>query len=64
MAWTRYLLHGFFTASDLERIDRRLNYFTGSQSRMRSSTTLRVGELDEDLGRLALLTRALADLCV
>ena len=64
MSWTRYLLHDFFTASELNRIDASMRKQRMSESRVRAGQNDRLEELEDELARMALLTRALSEACL
>lgn len=64
MDWTRYLFHDFWTARELDRIDGQMRRKIFADNRLRVALRERVKELEEDLARVALLTKALADVCV
>ena len=71
MTWTRYLLHDFWTARELNRIDDETQRRAASARRRKEAVRddlaalrERVAELEADLGRATLLLRALADACV
>lgn len=71
MSWTRYLLHDFWTAREFNRIeDETRTRSRWTQHRAQAikgdleSLRERVVELEDDLGRVTLLLRALADTCV
>jgi hypothetical protein len=64
MGWTRYLLHDYYTAKELDRIDERMRSMRSSSARSAGDARERVEELEDDLGRLTLLVHALAEACV
>ncbi len=64
MGWTRYLLHDFWTARELDRIDQEMYARRRTEQRGRIELRQRVEELEDDLGRVALLARALAEACL
>ena len=64
MSWTRYLLHDFWTAAELNRMDHRASQMRRIASASRADLRQRIDELEDDLGRVALLTHALAEACV
>ena len=64
MGWMRYLVHDFWTASELDRIDREMYARRRTEQRGRIELRQRVEELEDDLGRVALLARALAEACL
>ncbi len=64
MGWTRYLLHDYYTAKELDRIDERMRRIRSSNARSAGDARERIEELEDDLGRLSLLVHALAEACV
>jgi len=64
MGWERYLFHDFFTAEELNELDKRIAFSRRIFHETRATTKARITVLEEDLGRVALLARALADLCI
>jgi hypothetical protein len=64
VSWTRYLLHDYFTAEEFNRMDRRVRQMRSSQARSSADLRDRIADLEDDLGRLTLLTYALAEACV
>ena len=64
MSWTRYLCHDFFTAQELNRMEDRVRRMRSSSARSDTNLRNRIDELEDDLGRLSLLTHALAEACV
>lgn len=62
--WTRYLLHDFWTAEEFNRIDSELTARRRMEMKGRVQIRDRVKELEDDLGRVALFARALADACL
>ena len=53
-----------FLTSELEKLDSRMAVLRGQDQIQRASTNKRIEALERDLGRVALATRALADLCI
>jgi hypothetical protein len=64
MSWTRYFLHDYFTAKELDRIDHNLRRLRSSRARSDSELRDRIDELEDDLARLTLLVHAMAETCV
>jgi hypothetical protein len=64
MGWTRYLMHDFWTAKELDRIDREMYTRRRTEQRGRIELRQRVEGLEDDLGCVALLARALAEACL
>jgi hypothetical protein len=64
MSWTRYLFHDYFTAKELNRIDAAAERRRRITSSERTDLRRLCSELEDDLGRLALLVHALAEVCV
>ncbi len=64
MSWTRYLCHDFFTAQELNRMEDRVRQMRSSSARSDTNLRNRIDELEDDIGRLSLLTHALAEACV
>ena len=64
MSWTRYLLHDFFTAHELNRIDERFRRSRTASASTRAGMYDRIDELEDDLGRATLIVHALAEACV
>jgi len=64
MNWGRFLLNDWFTAFELEELERRLKVNSSVAREGRASLKARIEALENDLGRVALLARALADLCL
>lgn len=61
MNWTRYLFHDFWTAREFDRLDDQMRRKGWADRRSRIELRERVKELEDDLGRVALLARALLD---
>lgn len=64
MALERFFIHDFFTAIELDRIDKRIRRGHLAGARQRTSQARRIEEMECGLGRVALLARALAELCL
>jgi hypothetical protein len=60
----RFFLHDFFTAQEFNELDDRLAYLRKLDHERRAATNARIEALEMDLGRVALVARALAELCV
>ncbi|NOT29833.1 MAG: hypothetical protein HOP15_05215 [Planctomycetes bacterium] len=60
----RFFLHDFFTAAELNLLEDQLTRRNAQDSKRHKSAKARVEALESDLERVALLTRALADLCL
>ncbi len=61
MTWSNYVFHGLPQINDL---DNRVQATIRVQNDARRSLVKRVAELETDLGSVALLARALSDVCV
>jgi hypothetical protein len=59
-----YFLHDFFTARELNELERRARRERTFQHGQRLSTLKRAEVTEEELGRVALLARSLAELCL
>lgn len=64
MSWSRFFFHDFWTAREFDRVDRQLRMQSAADRRTRGELRERVKELEDDLGRMALLTRAMLDACL
>jgi hypothetical protein len=64
MGISRWLFDDWFTTQELERIDSRHFATVFRQQRERQELDLEVASLRADVGKLALLTKSLATLCV
>ena len=67
MGISRYLFNDWFTAAELDAMDRKMElHHLHRQEAVERTRALeeRVGRLELDLGRVALLARALAEACV
>jgi len=64
MGWERYFLHDFFTATELNELEERLASSHRVARERHTSARARIEALEKDLGRIALVTRSLADLCI
>ncbi len=64
MSWTRYLFHDYFTARSLNQLDATAERRRRQASSQRIDIRSRCSELEDDVGRLALLVHALAEACV
>jgi hypothetical protein len=64
MGWERYFVHNFFTAQEFDELERRLASSHRVAWERHSSARARIEALERDLGRIALVTRSLADLCI
>jgi hypothetical protein len=64
MSWTRFFFHDYFTAQELNKLDRRLK----QQRQLRSASSRelrdRVETLEDENARLALMLQALTECCV
>lgn len=68
MSWTRYFLHDFWTAREFNALEDKLKRQRDLERKRRSRQTeeratleARIAELEDDLGRVALLAPALAE---
>ena len=64
MGWTRYLMHDFLTAHELNRIDDAAKRRRQIASSARADLRGRVEDLEDDLARMALLVHGLVEACV
>ena len=64
MGIERYFLNDFFTAYELNRLEKKLAEERHSSFEKRSEARKRVVSLEDGLARVALLARSLADLCI
>ena len=64
MGWERYLFLDMFTASELNALDEKLTAQHVAERDKQRSAKARIEALEADLERVALLARALADLCL
>lgn len=64
MTWSRYFTHDFWTAREFDRVDAEIRRRGRADRRTRMELRERVKELEDDLGHVALLTRALVDACL
>lgn len=64
MGFERYFLHDFFTAQEFNRLEETLALQRSRDRRLHASAEDRLAALEADLGRVALLARALAELCL
>jgi len=64
MGWERYFLHDFFTAKEFNELDEKLEFRRRLDREKQSNAQARITALENDLARVALLARALADLCI
>jgi hypothetical protein len=64
MSANRYPLHDFFDASEFKTLEERMANHARFARHHRDRANTRVAALERDLGRVALLARALADLCL
>jgi len=64
MGWERYFLHDFFTARELNELEEKHALRSRFERQLRASTSARIAALENDLARVALLARALADVCI
>jgi len=64
MGFERYLLHDWFTAGEFNELERRLASSQKLARERQASARSRIEALENDLGRIALVTRSLADLCL
>jgi len=65
MSWTRYLKHDFFTAQELNDVERRFDRIANREhQRGRSAKAVqqRVEELEDELGRMSLFVCVLMEL--
>ena len=64
MSLRRYFLHDFFTAREFNELEkRRRRRFRRDQSQRRGDRE-RIDELEQDLARVAMLARGLAEACL
>jgi len=64
MGFERYLLQDFFTAQEFNRLEETLALQRARDRHEHRTDEARVAALEADLGRVALLARALAELCL
>jgi hypothetical protein len=64
MSWTRYLFHDFWTATALNEMEDNLARHRFAVSRMRTNHKRREGDLEDEIGRLALMVHALTNACI
>ena len=64
MGWERFLLNDFFTAMELNELEHRLRAVSRVNKEGRSAIRSRLDALEEGVGRVALLARSLAELCL
>ena len=64
MGLERYFLHDFFTAHELNELERRTRSERAFQHRQRLSALKRAEAAEDELARVALLARSLAELCL
>jgi len=64
VTWTRYLLHDFWTAEELNAIDRRFERTRRARMRSSRTTDARISELEDDVARLTLVVKALSEAVV
>jgi hypothetical protein len=64
MSWTRYLFHDFWTATALNEMEDNLARHRFAASRMRSKLKRREHDLEDEIGRLALMVHALTSACL
>ena len=64
MSWTRYLLHDFFTAHELNRVEHRFRRSRSASASSGAAVRDRMDDLEDDLGRATLIVHALAEVCV
>ena len=64
MSWTRYLFGDFWTTREFDRIDADLRRRGWADRKARVALRELVKELEDDLGRVALLARSLVDACL
>ena len=71
MSWTRYLFHDFFTAQELNSIDSRMKrqreierHRSRSDAQNRERLEQQIDSLEDEIGRLSLLTHALTEACL
>ena len=59
-----FLLYNYITTKELNALDVKLSVVRSEGRSAKLSTKARIEELEADLGRVALLARSLADLCL
>ncbi len=64
MSWTRYLLHDFWTARQFNAMEDQLKARRKVSTRQRLRVSEKVEELEDELDRLALFSRSLAEACI
>ena len=64
MGLSRYFLHDFFTAHELNQMEERERRRRQQQRRWRRADHERIQELEDQLARVAMLARGLADACL
>ena len=64
MGFERYFLHDLFTAAEFNKLEEREHERQRQQHEQQASTKQRVSELEQGIGRVALLARSLAELCL
>jgi hypothetical protein len=64
MRWARFFLNDFYTALELEELDERMSSLLRANREIRTSSRARIEALEDGLGRVALLARSLAELCL
>jgi hypothetical protein len=64
MSLSRYFLHDFFTARELNQLEERERRRREQQRRWRRADHQRIEVLEEQLARVAMLARGLADACL
>lgn len=64
MSWTRYLFHDFLTAREFNRMDEAAERRRRIGSAERTDIRRQCDDLEDDLGRMALLVHALTEACI
>jgi len=64
MGLSRYFLHDFFTARELNQLEERERLRRRSEHRRRLADRQRIEELERGIARVAMLARGLADACL
>jgi uncharacterized membrane protein YebE (DUF533 family) len=64
MTWSRYFVHDYYTARELDRVDRQMRNLRRADSTARVQTNHNMEQLEDDLGRAYLMIAALTEACV
>ena len=64
MSLSRYFLHDFFTAREFNQLEQRERRRRDQQRRWRRADHQRIQVLEDQLARVAMLARGLADACL